>query len=123
MHALKYKGNYFSVDGPLNISRSRQGRPVIFQAGTSPDFMNIASKHADGVFLPVDNLETAKSFSQELKRRVELEGRSFDDFLLIISHNPIVGRTEKEVNVIIFIIDGCSFIIGGESFHTIYATI
>ncbi len=96
MHALNYRGNYFSVDGPLNISRSRQGRPVIFQAGTSPDFMNLASKHADGVFLPADSLETAKAFSQELKRRVELEGRSFDDFLLTISHNPIVGRTEKE---------------------------
>lgn len=96
MHALNYRGNYFSVDGPLNISRSRQGRPVIFQAGTSSDFMNIASKHADGVFLPADNLEDAKAFSQELKKRVELEGRSFDDFLLTISHNPIVGRTERE---------------------------
>jgi alkanesulfonate monooxygenase SsuD/methylene tetrahydromethanopterin reductase-like flavin-dependent oxidoreductase (luciferase family) len=96
MHAQNYRGNYFSVEGPLNISRSRQGRPVIFQAGTSSDFMNIASKHADGVFLPADNLEDAKAFSQELKRRVELEGRSFDDFLLTISHNPIVGRTERE---------------------------
>ncbi len=96
MHALNYRGKYFSVDGPLNISRSRQGRPVIFQAGTSPDFMNIASKHADGVFVPYDDLENAKAFSKELRRRVELEGRSPDDFLITIPHNPIVGRTEKE---------------------------
>jgi alkanesulfonate monooxygenase SsuD/methylene tetrahydromethanopterin reductase-like flavin-dependent oxidoreductase (luciferase family) len=66
------------------------------QAGTSPDFMNIASKHADGVFLPADNLEDAKAFSQVLKRRVDMEGRSFDDFILTISHNPIIGRTERE---------------------------
>ncbi|MCI2255566.1 LLM class flavin-dependent oxidoreductase [Domibacillus sp. PGB-M46] len=84
------------MDGPLNISRSKQGRPVIFQAGTSSDFKNIASKHADGVFLPAGNLEDIKAFSQELKRREGLEGRSFDDFLLTISHNPIVGRTERE---------------------------
>ncbi|MGG4404068.1 NtaA/DmoA family FMN-dependent monooxygenase [Paenibacillus amylolyticus] len=96
MHALNFKGNYFSVDGPLNISRSRQGRPVIFQAGSSSDFMNIAAKHADGVFLPSDDLEDAKAFSNEVKRRVALEGRSPDDFIITLSHNPIVGRTETE---------------------------
>jgi FMN-dependent oxidoreductase (nitrilotriacetate monooxygenase family) len=96
MHALNYRGNYFSVDGPLNISRSRQGRPVIFQAGTSPDFMNIASKHADGVFIGFEELEDARAFSEELRRRVRLEGRSPNDFIIMPSHNPIVGRTEKE---------------------------
>ncbi|CAH0148603.1 monooxygenase [Bacillus sp. Soil745] len=96
MHALNYRGNYFSVDGPLNISRSKQGTPVIFQAGTSSDFMNIASKHADGAFIPSDDLEEAKAFSKELRRRVRLEGRSPDDFIITLSHNPIVGRTERE---------------------------
>ncbi|MGM0900673.1 MAG: NtaA/DmoA family FMN-dependent monooxygenase [Bacillota bacterium] len=96
MHALNYRGNYFSVDGPLNISRSKQGRPVIFQAGTSPDFMNIASKHADGALVNGEDMEYAKAFSQELKRRVKLEGRSPNDFLIMPTQNPIVGRTEKE---------------------------
>ncbi|WP_253948304.1 hypothetical protein [Priestia megaterium] len=50
------------MDGPLNISRSRQGRPVIFQAGTSPDFMDIASKHADGVSSGFEELEDSKAF-------------------------------------------------------------
>jgi FMN-dependent oxidoreductase (nitrilotriacetate monooxygenase family) len=96
MHALNYRGNYFSVDGPLNISRSRQGRPVIFQAGTSSEFMDIASKHAEGVLVNGDNLEYAKNFSNEIKRRVVLEGRSPEDFLIMPTQNPIVGRTEKE---------------------------
>lgn len=47
----------------------RQGRPVIFQAGSSSDFMNIAAKHADEVFLPSDDLEDAKAFSNEVKKR------------------------------------------------------
>jgi len=96
MHALNYRGNYFSVDGPLNISRSKQGRPVIFQAGTSPDFMNIASKHAEGSLVNGEDFEYAKAFSQELKRRVKLAGRSPNDFLIMPTQNPIVGRTEKE---------------------------
>ncbi|WP_077596010.1 LLM class flavin-dependent oxidoreductase [Oceanobacillus kimchii] len=67
-----------------------------FQAGTSSDFMNIAAKHAEGSLVNGDNLEYAKSFSQELKRRVTLEGRSADDFLIMPTQNPIIGRTEKE---------------------------
>lgn len=96
MHALNHRGDYFSVEGPLNISRSRQGRPVIFQAGTSSDFMNIASKHAEGALVNGEDIEYAKAFSQELKGRVKLEGRSPNDFLIMPTQNPIVGRTEKE---------------------------
>ncbi|MCS0673482.1 NtaA/DmoA family FMN-dependent monooxygenase [Cytobacillus firmus] len=96
MHALNHRGDYFSVEGPLNISRSRQGRPVIFQAGTSSDFMSIASKHAEGALVNGEDIEYAKAFSQELKRRVKLEGRSPNDFLIMPTQNPIVGRTEKE---------------------------
>lgn len=96
MHTLNYRGQYFSVDGPLNISRSKQGRPVVFEAGTSPEFMEIASKHADGVFIGQDNLNDAKLFSSELRRRVELAGRNPEDFIIMPSHNPIVGRTDAE---------------------------
>ncbi|SEM15923.1 FMN-dependent oxidoreductase, nitrilotriacetate monooxygenase family [Paenisporosarcina quisquiliarum] len=96
MHALNHRGEYFSVEGPLNISRSRQGRPVIFQAGTSSDFMNIASIHAEGALVKGEDMEYAKAFSQELKRRVKLEGRSPNNFLIMPTQNPIVGRTEKE---------------------------
>ncbi|MFS0855957.1 LLM class flavin-dependent oxidoreductase [Paenibacillus taichungensis] len=74
----------------------RQGRPVIFQAGSSSDFMNIAAKHADEVFLPSDDLEDAKAFSNEVKKRGASEGRSPDDFIITLSHNPIVGCTERE---------------------------
>ncbi|WP_102345959.1 hypothetical protein [Bacillus sp. Marseille-P3661] len=53
MDALNYSGNYFSVDGPINISRSRQGRPLIFSSCTSPDFMNTVSKHTDCVSITI----------------------------------------------------------------------
>ncbi|MFS0891999.1 NtaA/DmoA family FMN-dependent monooxygenase [Peribacillus frigoritolerans] len=96
MHPLHYTGKYFSVDGPLNVSRSRQGRPVIFQAGTSSDFMDIAAKHAEGIMAPGDNFEYLKGYTAELKRRVKDQGRSPDDLLMMPAQNPIVGETEKE---------------------------
>ncbi|WHY54347.1 NtaA/DmoA family FMN-dependent monooxygenase [Peribacillus simplex] len=96
MHSLNYTGNYFSVDGPLNISRSRQGRPVVFQAGTSSAFMDIAAKHAEVIMAPGDNFDYLKGFTAELKRRVENQGRSPNDLLIMPSHSPIVGKTEKD---------------------------
>lgn len=47
MHTLNHKGKYFSVQGPLNIERSSQGEPVIFQAGSSPAGISFAGKDAD----------------------------------------------------------------------------
>ena len=37
LHRLDHKGEFFQVRGPLNIKRSRQGQPVIFQAGGAGD--------------------------------------------------------------------------------------
>ncbi|MCK1985740.1 MULTISPECIES: NtaA/DmoA family FMN-dependent monooxygenase [Peribacillus] len=96
MHSLNYTGNYFSVDGPLNISRSRQGRPVVFQAGTSSAFMDIAAKHAEVIMAPGDNFDYLKGYTAELKRRVENQGRSPNALLIMPSHSPIVGKTEKD---------------------------
>ena len=98
MHPLNYRGKYFSVDGPLNISRSPQGRPVIFQAGTSETFMDIAAKHAEGVLINGDDLHYAKQFSEELRRRVALARRSPEDILMMPTQHIIVGRTEMEAN-------------------------
>ncbi|MEH7419028.1 NtaA/DmoA family FMN-dependent monooxygenase [Neobacillus drentensis] len=96
MHSLNYTGNYFSVDGPLNISRSRQGRPVVFQAGTSSAFMDIAAKHAEVIMAPGDNFDYLKGYTAELKRRVKNQGRSPNNLLIMPSHSPIVGKTETE---------------------------
>ena len=56
LHRLDHKGEFFSVEGPLNISRSRQGQPVIFQAGASEDGKNFAARSADAIFFHADTL-------------------------------------------------------------------
>ena len=50
MHRLNYRGEFYSVQGPLNISRCPQGRPVLIQAGSSEAGKNFAARHADAVF-------------------------------------------------------------------------
>jgi len=96
MHRLNHKGRYFSVQGPLNIARSKQGQPVIFQAGSSESGKTLAAKEADAVFTGGESLEEAKAFYQDVKRRAVQFGRTEDDIVILPGIGPIVGRTEEE---------------------------
>jgi len=96
LHTLNHKGKHFSVQGPLNIARSKQGHPVIFQAGSSESGRNLAAKEADAVFTGPETLEEAKAFFRDVKRRAALEGRSPDDIVILPGIGPIIGRTEEE---------------------------
>ncbi|MDR0270351.1 LLM class flavin-dependent oxidoreductase [Paenibacillus sp.] len=96
LHKLNHKGEFFSVKGPLNIARSKQGRPVIFQAGASEVGKNYASKEADAIFAGAENLEEALHFAQDVKARAAAFGRDPDDLLIFPGIGPIIGRTEEE---------------------------
>ena len=97
MHRLNHKGEFFSVQGPLNISRSKQGRPVLIQAGSSEAGMEFASRHADAIFSGQGSLADAAEFSREIRRRAAKYGRNPDEILMLPGSNPIIGRTAAEV--------------------------
>lgn len=97
LHALDHKGEFFQVKGPLNISRSRQGQPVLFQAGTSEDGRNFAAEYSDAIFVHAESFEDAQAYYADLKQRARGFGRNADDLSILPGIRPIVGRTEAEV--------------------------
>jgi len=97
LHALNHKGEFFSVKGPLNISRSRQGQPLIFQAGTSEDGRNFAAEYSDAIFVHAESLEEAKAYYADLKKRAAGFGRDPQDLSILPGIRPIVGHDEAEV--------------------------
>ncbi|OZB95365.1 LLM class flavin-dependent oxidoreductase [Paenibacillus sp. XY044] len=96
LHALNHKGEFFSVQGPLNIARSKQGQPVIFQAGTSEDGRNFAAKNADAIFVGHETIEEAQSYYRDVKGRAAGFGRNPDDLAILPGIRPVIGRTEEE---------------------------
>lgn len=96
MHNVNYRGEYFSVDGPLNLSRSVQGRPVLYTAGTSEKFMEHASSYTDGAFTYGATMEDTVAISEKIREKLKSKGRRPEDFIVAISQNPIVGRTDQE---------------------------
>ncbi|MCD0456379.1 LLM class flavin-dependent oxidoreductase [Chryseobacterium sp. LC2016-27] len=96
MHNINYRGDYFSVEGPLNISRSVQGRPVLYTAGTSENFMEIATSYTDGVFTYGYDWEDTSALANRIRQKLIAKQRRPEDFIISISQNPIVGETEKD---------------------------
>ncbi len=93
---LHHKGEFFQVRGPLNISRSVQGQPVIFQAGASEDGKTFAARRADAIFVNQDELSEARAYYADIKSRVAGFGRNPDQVLVLPGARPVVGRTEEE---------------------------
>ncbi len=96
LHTLNHTGTYFSVKGPLNIARSRQGHPVVFQAGSSEGGRELAGKAADAVYTAHETLEEAQSFYRDVKQRAVRYGRSPEDVLIFPGITVIVGETDEE---------------------------
>ncbi len=96
MHTLDHKGRHFQVMGPLNIARSPQGQPVIFQAGSSDAGIALAGKYADAVFTMSPSLEDTRTFLQQVKNSAIVHGRQAADVKIFPGIGPVVGATEKE---------------------------
>jgi N-acetyl-S-(2-succino)cysteine monooxygenase len=96
LHTLNHRGEFFSVQGPLNIQRSKQGRPIIFQAGSSDAGKDLAAREADAVFTGHPTLEEAQKFYKDVKDRTAAIGRNPDEILILPGIEPIVGKTEEE---------------------------
>ncbi|MFH7811505.1 MULTISPECIES: LLM class flavin-dependent oxidoreductase [Acetobacter] len=98
LHRLEHTGKYFQVRGPLNIDRSPQGQPVIFQAGASEDGKDFAARHAEAVFCLPQNLAEAQTYYADLKSRAARLGRPAGLPFILPGASPIVGLSEKDAD-------------------------
>ena len=97
MHELNFQGDFFNIAGPLNIERSPQGQPIIFQAGASPKGSRFAARHADAVFTNASTLAHAKETYKDLKQKAIDSGRKPEDIKVFPTLQPIVGKDQEEV--------------------------
>ncbi len=94
VHEVNYKGDYFSVKGPLNIARSRQGQPVIIQAGASIPGQRLAARTAEVIFTRWDDIGESKKYYKKLKAQLKDFNRTEEELLIFHGISPIVGETE-----------------------------
>ena len=92
-----HHGRYFDVVGPIGAARSAQGRPVIFQAGSSPTGRDFAARHAEVIFTSHGTRQGAREFYADIQRQAILAGREQAP-LITPSQRFIVGSTEEEAH-------------------------
>ncbi|MRT43698.1 NtaA/DmoA family FMN-dependent monooxygenase [Enterobacteriaceae bacterium RIT702] len=96
LHTLNHQGHYFSVQGPLNVGRSPQGRPIVFQAGASEAGKAFAAEAADAIYTHQETLEQAREFREDVRRRLVARGRDADDIRVFQGISVIIGETEED---------------------------
>lgn len=96
LHTLDHKGRFFQVAGPLNIQRSAQGQPVIFQAGASDAGIGLAGKYADAVFTQSPSFEATREYARRVRDSAQAQGRAPGSLKVFPGIGPIVGATQAE---------------------------
>jgi FMN-dependent oxidoreductase (nitrilotriacetate monooxygenase family) len=96
VRTLDHKGRFFQVKGPINMSRSPQGHPVIIQAGGSPSGLELAARTADVVFSVVQDLAGARVAYADLKGRMAKYGRTAHELAVLPGVMPIIGASDSQ---------------------------
>ena len=99
-HRLDHKGEHFAVAGPLALSRSRQGQPVIFQAGDSNEGRNLGALIAEATFASAEDFETGRTYYQDLKARAAALGRDPALIQVLPGLSPTIAETDGEAQAI-----------------------
>ena len=96
LHQLNHRGEHFSVVGPLNISRSKQGQPVIFQAGDSEQGRDLGAAIGEGIFTHAASIAAGQAFYQDIKSRAAAKGRNPDQIIVMPGVSVVVGDTDAD---------------------------
>jgi alkanesulfonate monooxygenase SsuD/methylene tetrahydromethanopterin reductase-like flavin-dependent oxidoreductase (luciferase family) len=94
--AFTFRGEQFDISGTFTVPRSPQGRPVILQAGVSPQGRDFAAAGADAIFSPYGKLPEAAEFYRDIKARAVAAGRAADEIKILPSASFVLGVTEAE---------------------------
>ncbi|MGO1267357.1 MAG: LLM class flavin-dependent oxidoreductase, partial [Microbacterium gubbeenense] len=73
-----------------------QGRPVVMQAGVSPEGREIAARYADAIFSPFAAGPAAEDFAADMRRRLTAHGRADDALKILPGTGFALGDTHEE---------------------------
>lgn len=94
---IDHRGEYFSVAGPLQLPRSRQGKPVLFQAGGSDDGIATAARFADAVFSVGITEDASRQYRERLDKEARNQRGESARVLVLPGIFFTIGSTDDEV--------------------------
>jgi FMN-dependent oxidoreductase (nitrilotriacetate monooxygenase family) len=98
VHRIDHVGQHFKVRGPLNVPRSPQGHPVIFQAGSSEHGRSFAAAQADVNFAILRSPEEGVRYRRDFDERLVRAGRRPTDMKVLAGVLPFVAASRTEAD-------------------------
>ncbi|MGN6428042.1 MAG: NtaA/DmoA family FMN-dependent monooxygenase [Leifsonia sp.] len=95
IHVADHHGTYYDVRGPLGARRSRQGRPVLFQAGSSGAGVAFAARNAEVVFTMQGDASAGAAFRDRVRSEAHAAGRTSAP-LVTPQLSFVLGSTDEE---------------------------
>ena len=93
---IHHKGQYFRIEGPLNLPPYSEAAPVLIQAGVSERFSDVASRHAEVIFPVLPTPERAKNFVSIFREKVALAGRDPHRVRILPGCVPVIAETNAQ---------------------------
>jgi alkanesulfonate monooxygenase SsuD/methylene tetrahydromethanopterin reductase-like flavin-dependent oxidoreductase (luciferase family) len=96
VHPINYRGRFFSSRGPLNTIPGPQRRPVIAQAGSSPQGQALAGKYADTMLALVSSVDEMKRFRGNVHAAMLSAGRKPQECKILYLVSPTIAETDAD---------------------------
>jgi FMN-dependent oxidoreductase (nitrilotriacetate monooxygenase family) len=94
---IDHEGEFYSVAGPLQLPRSRQGRPLLFQAGGSDQGIDTAAEFADAVFSVGLEESSSRDYRERLNKETRNKRGEASGVLVLPGIFFTLGSTDDEV--------------------------
>ncbi len=96
VHRLDHVGEYFRSRGPFTVPRTKQGHPVIIQAGSSGRGKRFATRWAEVIFTAYRDIEGGKRDYAAQKQSIAAAGRDPDAVKISRLTYTVAAETRAE---------------------------
>ena len=93
---VEHHGAHFDVSGYGTVPRTRQGHPLIVQAGDSPDGRDFAARDAEVIFSRHPSFDEGRAFYTDVTARLEAVGRSKDSLKILPGATFVLGDSADD---------------------------
>jgi FMN-dependent oxidoreductase (nitrilotriacetate monooxygenase family) len=92
---VDFEGEFFRSKGRHFVAPSPQRRPVLWQAGSSPQGRDFASKHAESVFGIFPTTRSMRAYADDVRSRASDHGRDPTAVKLIYGLQTVIDRDRR----------------------------
>ncbi|CAN5528005.1 LLM class flavin-dependent oxidoreductase [soil metagenome] len=103
---VSHHGQFFDVEGMLDVQQPPMRRPIIVQAGSSPDGRDLAARWADAIYAAGSTIARGQEYYDDIRSRTAAYGRDPDSIKIILGIAPFIGETEAEAFALHGALDG-----------------